>query len=373
MNKDMSPITIVMLCFSLLGAADLIIGNKLGLGKQFERGFMLLGTMALSMIGMIVLAPVIAHVLRPAIDVFTKIIPIEPSVIPTMILANDMGGAPLAMEFASNEQVGYFNGLIVSSMMGVTISFTLPFAMGVVPKEKHDSLMLGLLCGIVTTPIGCLVSGLICALPLKDLLASLIPLLIFAVLIAVALFLIPKICLKVFKGFGFIIKIFIIVGLAIGVFEALTGIDIPYTAPISEGFDICASAAMVLSGAFPLVHVLSKLLHKPMGQIGKKVGINTVSTVGLLSMLATSAAAFGNMKDMDEKGAMLNSAFSVSAAYVFGSHLAFTMSFNPDYVISMIIGKLVAGITSLFVVILLYKMMNKKENNDVIQASNSGV
>ena len=362
----MSPITIVMLIFSLLGAADLMIGNKLGLGEQFERGFKLLGAMALSMIGMIVLAPVIAEVLRPAIDGLIKIIPIEPSVIPAMVLANDMGGAPLAMEFASGEQVGYYNGLIVSAMMGVTISFTLPFAMGVVVKEKHDSLMLGLLCGIVTTPIGCFVSGLICALPLKELLASLIPLLIFAGLIAVALFLAPKISLKVFKSFGVVIKILIIIGLAIGIFESLTGVDIPYTAPISDGFTICANAAMVLSGAFPLMYVLSKILDKPMQKIGKKMGINSVATVGILSILATSAAAFGNMKDMDEKGAMLNSAFSVSAAFVFGGHLAFTMSFNPEYVTGMIIGKIVAGITSLFVAILLYKMMNKTNVEEIV-------
>ena len=38
----MSPITIVMLCFSVLGALDLLIGNKFGLGKQFESGIMLL-------------------------------------------------------------------------------------------------------------------------------------------------------------------------------------------------------------------------------------------------------------------------------------------------------------------------------------------
>ena len=58
---------------------------------------------------------------------------------------------------------------------------------------------------------------------------------------------------------------------------------------------------------------------------------------------------------------MLNSAFSVSAAFVFGSHLAFTMSMNPDYVVSMIVGKLVAGIASLFVAVLLYKILHKKQ------------
>ena len=363
----MSPITIVMLVFSLLGALDLIIGNKFGLGEQFERGIMLLGTMTMSMVGMLVLAPLIAELIRPAIEGVCGIIPIEPSVIPSMILANDMGGAPLAMEFATNENVGYYNGLVVSSMVGVTISFTLPFAMGIVKKEQHDSLMLGLLCGIVTTPIGCLVSGLVCALPIKDLLASIIPLFLFVAIIAVALFLFPNVSLRVFKVFGVVVKTIVILGLMIGIFETLTGIDlVPYTAPMSEGFDICISAALVLSGAFPLMYILSKLLDKPMRKIGEKVGINTASTLGLLSTLVTCAASFGNMQDMDEKGALLNSAFSVSASFVFGGHLAFTMSFNADYVFSMIIGKLVAGITSIFVALLFYKTLNKKKTRVVI-------
>ena len=51
----MSAITIVILIFSILGALDRIFGNKLGLGAEFERGFMLLGPMALSMIGMLII------------------------------------------------------------------------------------------------------------------------------------------------------------------------------------------------------------------------------------------------------------------------------------------------------------------------------
>ena len=214
----MSPISLVMACFSVLGALDLIIGNKLGLGKQFERGIMLLGTMVMSMAGMIVLAPLIAYLLRPVLEFTSSIIPFEPSVVPAMIIANDMGGAPLAMEFASNTQVGYFNALIVAAMMGATISFNIPFAMGVVPKEKHDKLMLGILCGIVTTPIGCIVSAWIIGLPIADVLASIIPLFICALLIAIALFLFPKACVKVFKVFGEIIKTIILLGLVVGIF-----------------------------------------------------------------------------------------------------------------------------------------------------------
>ena len=358
----MSPITIVMLGFSMLGAFDLIIGNKFGLGKQFECGIMLLGTMAMSMIGMIVLAPLIAHLLGPAVQWLASIIPFEPSVVPGMLLANDMGGAPLAMEFATNEQVGYFNGLIIASMMGATISYTLPFSMGVVNKDKHDSLMLGLLCGIITVPVGCLIAGIIVELPLQDLLASLIPLFLFSIVLAIGLFLAPDACLKGFKVFGVIVKGMILIGLAIGIFEALTGLDIvPYTAPIEDGVEICVYGAMVLSGAFPLMYVLSKLLDKPMKHFGQLMGMNGKSALGLLTMLVSCTPVFGNMEGMDDKGIVLNSAFAVSAAFVFGGHLAFTMSVQADFVVGMVVGKLLSGIAAIIVAMVLYKIINQKK------------
>ena len=98
-----------------------------------------------------------------------------------------------------------------------------------------------------------------------------------------------------------------------------------------------------------------------MKAVSRKLGINSTSALGLLSTLATCVTAFSNMKEMDEKGAMLNSAFSVSAAFVFGGHLAFTLSFNAEYVVGMIIGKLIAGFGALFVAALLYKFLLAKK------------
>ena len=46
----------VMAAGAVLGGADRLLGNKFGLGEQFERGFMLLGPLALSMAGMVCLA-----------------------------------------------------------------------------------------------------------------------------------------------------------------------------------------------------------------------------------------------------------------------------------------------------------------------------
>lgn len=363
----MSPISFVMACFSVLGALDLIIGNKFGLGKQFERGLMLIAVMAMSMVGMLVLAPLIGYFLQPAANALGSLLSIEPSVIPAMILANDMGGYPLAMEFASSEQAGYYNGLIVSAMMGVTISFNIPFAMGIVPKEKHESLLLGILCGIVTTPVGSLIAAFVVGLPMQAALGSILPLSLFAIILAVLLFLFPGPCVKVFKVLGVVITTIILIGLAAGIFEGLTGIEIiPYTAPIEEAFDVCVTAAMALSGAFPLVYIVSKILDKPMKKLGGLIGVNAVSALGFLSTLATNATTYGNMQDMDEKGVMLNGAFSVSAAFVFGGHLAFTLTFNPDYALGMIVGKLFAGICAVVVAIVLYKILQKKKAKESV-------
>ena len=56
----MNVVSVIMLVFCILGGLDRLLGNRFGIGKEFEKGFMLLGTLALSMIGMIVLAPLIA-------------------------------------------------------------------------------------------------------------------------------------------------------------------------------------------------------------------------------------------------------------------------------------------------------------------------
>ena len=174
----MNPLSFIMACFSVLGAVDLIFGDKLGIGEQFKRGLELLGAMALSMVGMIVITPLISRLIFPAIDAISKVIPFDPAVIAGSLLANDMGGAPMAMEFGLTPESGYFNGLIVGATMGATISFTLPFSLGIVEKEKHEQLFLGILCGIVTIPVGCFVGGLVCGLDFVLLLKSIILLMV---------------------------------------------------------------------------------------------------------------------------------------------------------------------------------------------------
>ena len=352
----MSVITIIVLIFAIIGAIDYLVGNKIGMGKEFEKGFSLFCPMALTMLGMIVIAPAIGVWLTPVFEVFYNLFGIDPSIIPASLFANDMGGMQLAQSLSKNDSIGNYNAFVVSSMMGCVISFTIPFALGIIKKEKHKELFFGLLCGIITIPIGCLVAGIICGIGVLDLLINLLPLIIISVIIAVALIFVPKICIKCFAVFGFFMKTLAIIGLLCAIFTFLTKIK------ISEHFDtfengafICANACVTLSGALPFMFLVSKLLKKPFNKLGEKIGVNGVSTVALLGNMVTNATTFGLMDKMDKKGTVINSAFAVSAAFTFGGHLAFTMAFDSSYVLPMIIGKLISGISALILALLLYK------------------
>jgi len=352
----MNFLTIIMLGFSILGGIDRILGNRFGLGERFEKGFLLLGNLALSMIGMIVLAPLIAQWLAPCFDWVYNVLHIDPSVIPASVFSNDMGGAPLAKEVAHNEKLGLLNGLVVSSMMGCTLSYSIPYALGVVKKEVQPDMFFGILCGIVTIPVGGIVSGLVYGISIAPLLMNMLPLVLLSALIACGLLFLRSFTVKVFGFLGIAMRALITVGLLLGIFQFLTGIElIKGLGDIREGADICFNAAVTLSGAFPLMHLVSKILAKPLQWLGKVLKINKESAMGFISSLVTNATTFEMMNDMDSKGVVLNSAFLVSAAFVFGGALAFTMAFDESWIFGMILGKLISGVTAVILAVLLYK------------------
>ena len=94
--------------------------------------------------------------------------------------------------------------------------------------------------------------------------------------------------------------------------------------------------------------------------LGKRLGINGVAAGGLIATLANSIATFGMVKDMDDRGKVVNIAFAVSAAFVFGDHLGFTAGFAPAYLPAMIAGKLAGGISAVAVALLLTRKTTKK-------------
>ncbi len=88
----------IMVIFAVLGALDRIIGNRFGLGEKFEEGILAIGVMSISMVGMISLAPMLAKLLQPVVVPVFQLMGSDPAMFVGAILANDMGGAPLARE-----------------------------------------------------------------------------------------------------------------------------------------------------------------------------------------------------------------------------------------------------------------------------------
>ncbi len=340
----------IMAIFAVLGAGDRIIGNKFGLGQEFENGILAMGSLAVAMIGIITLAPVLAAVLKPVVVPMFGFLGAGPAMFAGTILACDMGGGSLAMELTDDPQAALLGGVLNGSMLGATLVFTIPVAMGILAEEDRPAMAKGILCGIVTIPIGVLVGGLVAGFPISMVLRNLIPIVLIAILIALGLWKAEKAMIKGFGLFGKFIIALITVGLAAAVVQALTGFEIiPGMAPIEEGFLTVGAIAIVLAGAFPLVFLLTKLLKKPLLALGRLLSINDTAAAGLIASLANSIATFGMVKDMDGRGKVVNIAFAVSAAFVFGDHLGFTAGFAPEMLTAVIAGKLAGGITAVAV------------------------
>lgn len=337
----------LMAVFAVLGALDRIFGGRFGIGKEFESGILTMGSLALAMVGIVCLAPVLATVLRPVVVPVFRVLGADAAMFAGSILACDMGGGALARELTDNPQAAALGGVITGSMLGATVVFTIPVAMGILEEEDRPAMAKGILCGIVTIPVGVLVGGLTAGFPFGMVARNLIPIVILAALIALGLWKAERAMVKGFEIFGKAVVAVSTAGLAAAIVQALTGfVLIPGMADISDGFQTVGSIAIVLAGAFPLVAVLTRLLQRPLLAAGQKLGINEPAAAGLIASLANSIATFGMVKDMNPRGKVVNIAFAVSAAFVFGDHLGFTAGFAPELLSAVILGKLAGGVSA---------------------------
>ncbi|MGL4613440.1 MAG: ethanolamine utilization protein EutH [Shewanella sp.] len=348
----------IMVGFMVLGAVDKALGNRWGYGEKFDEGFMAMGALALAMVGVVSLAPVLATLLGPVVVPIYTLVGADPAMFAGTLLANDMGGYPLALSMAQTPEAGNFAGLILGSMMGPTLVFTIPVALGIINKEDTQYLARGVLIGLTTIPVGSLVGGLVAGYDLMMIVGNLVPIVIVAGVIAIGLWLKPEAMIRGFEIFGKGVIAIITLALAAIVVETLTGfVVIPGMAPISDGIEIVGSIAIVLAGAFPMVHFITKHFNKPLLKLGQAMGMGEVAAAGLVASLANSIAMFNIMKDMDNRGKIINVAFAVCASFAFGDHLGFTAAVNSDLITAVVVGKLVGGVTALFIAIYVTRNM----------------
>ncbi|GGF25258.1 hypothetical protein GCM10010954_25180 [Halobacillus andaensis] len=344
-------ILILMAAFMVLGAVDYtLLDNRLSLGDRFHEAFLMMGPLALAMVGIISLAPVISGGLYPLVTPIFEWMGADPAMFASMLLAIDMGAYPLSEALASDEDAAVFSWAFLGTMMGPTLVFTLPIALTIVQKRDRSYFAKGILIGMMTVPIGCLTGGAVAGYEWVWMIQNLIPAAILAVIIGIGLWKFTSLTIVLFSKFGRGIEIIIMFGLVMIIIETLTDITvIPGMAPLNEGIEIVGRITITLAGAYPLVAFINQKGTKLWDRLSVRLGINSPSVTGFIASLAHHLPMFATMKDMNPKGKVMNAAFAVSGAFAFGSHIGFVAGVEKELIVAVVTGKLVAGVLAVWI------------------------
>lgn len=359
-----SVLMILIAAGVVLGGVDKILGNRFGLGQKFDEGFLLMGPMALSMTGIICLAPFVSSLLGGIIRPAFSAVGMDPAMFGS-ILAIDMGGYQLSMELAQNPEIGRFSGIIVSSMFGCTLVFTIPVGMRVLPEADRPFFLKGLLAGLISLPAGILVGGLLQGLTIGTLLYQCIPIFLLSALLLLGLIRFPARTIRLFSGFARLIQIAATIGLILAAIQHIVGTTIaPGLASATDALEIVGSIAIVMLGSLPLAELLRRSLSKPFRWIGRKTGLNDASATGIIVGTITVMPALAMVRDMDQRGKVLCGAFLVCGASAFAAHMGFAAGTQPDLILPLLGGKFAGALLSLAIAMRMTRTVSKQPSGE---------
>lgn len=334
----------LLACCALLGGADRLLGNRLGLGEKFEEGFHLLGSTALSMAGILCLTPLFSELLCGVISRLCTPLGLDPAMLGGL-LAVDMGGYQLAQDLAADPHTGNFAGVCVSAILGCTLTFTIPVGMGMLKGDERTDFAWGILFGLLSVPAALVVGGYICGLSFASILWQSLPILFLCALILLGLRKKTVLTLHIFSGVSRCISLVATLGAMFGAFESLTGVAlIPHLAPIEDSMAVVSSIGVALLGSLPMTRLLEIALKRPLQWLSKKTGMNGVSVTSLLVGMVSVLPAVARIKDMDRRGRIVNAAFIVCAASALAAHLGFVASVDKGMLGALLLSKFTGGI-----------------------------
>jgi len=375
-------IYIIMAC-SVAGAIASIVKEESELGNQFLEGINSIGAIFLPVAGIMASAPYITKFVSKVFGPMFEIVGADPAMAATTFIAVDMGGYQLAQSLAATKE-SWIMAMITGYMAGATIVFSIPVALKMIQKKDQKYLALGMMSGILTIPLGVLVSSLFIvinkpmireivsvdsaatyqlALGYMEIFKNLIPLIIICGLIAIGLLFKPDSMIKGFVIFGKtmdsilrLVFVFAVVEYFTGICSTIFGVwgfdpIIADAVDQVRALEVAGAIGIMLCGAFPMVYLIKKYLEKPLNVIGNKFGLSSSATTGLLAAAANVLALFAMIKDMKAEDKVKTIAFSVCGAFLIGDHLAFTANFQPSLILAILIGKLTAGIFAVMIAV----------------------
>ena len=327
-----------------LGGIDQILGNKLGFGEKFENGFRMLGPVALAMAGIICLAPVLSAVLGVVVGPLCDFLHMDPGIFGS-ILAIDMGGCQLSVDLAKDPRFGLFSGVIVSSIFGCTVVYSIPVGLGFIREGDRPYFTKGILLGLATMPVSIVISALMLHMPLLYTLWNCLPVLLICALLAVGVIKKPDVMMKGFQCFARSIRIIAILGLTLAAVTHLTGIPLlKNLLPLQDAMNTVSAISIVMLGSMPLAELIQRIMKKPFERISQKTGLNGATATGVLLGLVSATPALAMIPQMNRRGQVVGSACLVSCVCSFGAHFAYANNLYPDMVPAMLASKLLGGL-----------------------------
>ncbi len=353
----MNVFVMIMLVFAALGLVDKILGGKLGFAPEFDRGLSTMGGLALSTVGLYSIGVSFVTGNAEAIAQLGARLPFDPSLLIGSLLAPDMGALGIAQRVAKTPALACFTGAMVSGGLGMTVGYQLPVFLAAVQKEEIPGLMQGFIFGLIPLPVGLFLAGLFIGIPVPVLLCNLLPVILLCAVLIGAFLLAPAGTMKVLIVFGNFIRIvsFVFFGIAV------IGVFVPEYSPVdqalvSEMLYMVLRMVIVCCGGLVLSKIALEKLKGPIARAGVLLNINSVAVVGLILSLTQSLAMLPLYSRMDRKGQVMNAAFSVSGAYVFGGQLAFVSSLIPPaWTGAYMANKLIAGALGLLIAYLVLR------------------
>ncbi len=345
----------IMAVCAVLGGLDRLLGNRFGLGKAFESGFEMLGPIALSMTGIVCMAPVLSALLGPVITPVFRLIGQDPAMFGS-ILAIDMGGWGMATSLAADETVGRFAGTAAAAILGCTMCFTIPVGMGMFERETRQHFAQGILYGLIAMPAAMFLGAVLGGIPVPAALWLCVPVAVLAVLIAFFLRRFPDGTLRVFSGFAWLLKAVTTAGLALGVFQYLTGLHfIPHMLPVEEAMKTISAIGLMLLGSLPMAEILKKLLRVPFDFLGKRIGIGGDGVMCMLLFYMNATPGLVALKDVSPRAQVAAGAFAVCAASGLTAHFAFCMDKAPEWAAPVLIAKLAGAVLGAALALVMWK------------------
>lgn len=373
----------IMMVFVVIGAVGAVRDDSKGIGKEFKEGLYSIGPIFLPVAGIMASVPYLSLFVEFITGRIFDAVGADPSMAAGALIAGDMGGYNLAAVTAESHGA-WIMAAATAFMSGSTIVFSIPVGLAMLQRVHHRYLALGVMSGVLTIPLGVLVTTSILILTNTSLrsdvstsspadtpmdlgwgqvLANLLPILVFVVVLALLLRFATRFMIAAFLVFGRVLDAALKIVLALVIVEYFTGalstlwtgwgFD-PIIADEEDQFralEIAGYIGIMLAGAFPLVYVIRTTLARPLEAVGGRVGISKEGIAAILAAAANILAMFRLIPVMPPKDRVIVIAFSVCAAFTFGDHLAFMANFQPNMVVPLTIGKLTAGVVAMLLAV----------------------